>query len=1114
VIVNSGCGQMSANDGKTGTTAYLNSMTYNAAPANSFHQGYVGFLANHPGLKVADGKNIGTWAGLAVKGSGDFVVDIGAGGSYNNQKGVAWSSNADKITLIKKGAGSFNPVYENNSEYRPIRTILMGGTFALNNASVAAGHELVFGSNESNIRFKMQRMYKSGSYDTHRELILDSGALVESNEVNNTEHGISAGDDTWGYYVRIKGTPKLAEQRFTGSLYNSAGIAFCPGAKQTGGADYLFTIAKAANPYNEGRLAVTNGTLRLSEGATFKGLQKLNVGPTGTFKIESGSGEKALAFELDVASGGKLDLAEGVTLSATSAKVGGVTLTNGTYTASDCSAITGAGTLNVTLYPSLDEIVLDVASDTDITTALAAYNTAHGESVSIATLNGGVDKTRPLVKRGAGLLKMDKPMSSYISFVFVEEGAMRTEVRYSLGKEDNANAPVYVRAGATLTTLTSNNVMNANRTFRIAGNGNPTYKAALHCYGNSVPSGDAKYNNEGCLGAYVILEDDATVHCESWMFVGNNTLTLNGHTLNFAMGAGKDADRPGHLPKKLVGPGEIIVTGGQMRFPCTVNFVGSGKITLGRYGGIRFTTQPALFSGSYKDWTLQADGPDIDLYADYNINSRDTANNNVLTMPTVANTKLNLWNQGDRNRNYLQVKAPVSGTGGFSTAGTRTSFLHLLESSAQTYTGGLYFNCGVIWAYSNGCIPAMEGAGDVVLSPSAEPLKTTNNETTGFTNTFNGVAFMCPNTYTLPGLVSQGAHPARVQNGTGAWKTVTQNGEGGLEYYSSLGAEKLDVKKGNVKLGRGMMAGLWEGTNIYASAAAATAAYGTSVCFTNLAVRGPTSAIREPGHNYTSWQAKELITYTGYIWNRGSETVTWSLASALTGSVTVKVDGNVVISGANQILHGNVTLTPGAHAFEYRACCGDTAAAPITTGWKIKHGFAIDRQGRNTANAGDYEMGVDTGDGALFTRTADPTADLPKFDLITLAAGTKLDLNGNAFTADLIGGGGAVTNTATDASADARLVIRGVAVDASKDETLAVNVPTTLGQDFSVTVTNAATRLRKAHTALVLKEPLATVPANIPVTVVPDDGSFWCAAFSADLRTLTVRKAGFAILLK
>lgn len=1053
VIVNAGCGQMSAfPDGATMNP--LNSMTFNVAPSSSIHQGYIGFLANGVGLKVMDNVNVSTWAGLAVKGTGDFVVDIGAGGSYNNQKCVELYSGSSNITLIKKGSGTFHPVYEGSTTYKPVRTILMGGTFQANGASPASGHEFVFGSNDGGLRLKLATNSQTGSV---LDFKLPNGALVESNEVDNTTHGITATDSTSGFYVRLTGTPKLAEQRFTGSLYASAGIAFCPDAKQAGGADYVFTIAKAVNPVDQGRLVVTNGTLRLTEGASFLRLQKLNVGPTGTFKIESGSGAAAFASELDVAAGGKLNLAAGVTLTAYETKIGGEKMAVGTYTTSNCSAIDGEGTLVVTPYSTINPIILDVADETFIEGALTAYNTANNESVSIATLNGGVDKDRPLVKRGAGLLKMDKPMSNYGASVFVEGGALRTEVRYSIGKESNDLAPVYVRAGATFTSLTTNTVMNANRIFHIAGNGNGTYGAALHCYGNGVPN---NYGNTGCLGKTVILDADATGHVESWMFLGSSRLELNGHTLTFLLQGSENTDRPGHLPSTIVGPGEIVVKGGQWRFGGTTTFQGTGKVTFNGEGGMRFTGLENHFAGTYKNWLFQFDGPTRNIfYGDYNIDPRD-ANHNNLNIPVVVNAPIALWNQGDRNRNYLLVKTPISGTGRFATGtSSYTSFLHLLDPN-QTYTGGITFNRGVIWVYPDGAIPAGEGTGAVTLTPTQTPLKTTNSG--GFTNTFNGVAFMCPVTYHLPDLVMQGSKSARVQNGQGTWKTVTQNGTGDLEYFSSLGADTLDVKKGTVKFGRGMMAGLWEGTNIYASAAAATAAYGTSVCFTNLAVRGPTSAICEPGHNYTSWKTNEVITYTGYIWNRGSDTVTWSLASALTGSVTVKVDGQEVLSGTNQILHGNVTLVPGPHAFVYRACCANTtaAAAPITTGWAGRLGFAIDFQGRNTANAADYVMGVDTGDGALFTRTVE--GGMPQFGEMKFAKGTTLDLNGNAYTASVVRGFPSVTNTAADASAAASLtitnqfVVLGEDIDVSAPGRLTTVLPLSFGSTGSVLATNLA----------------------------------------------------------
>ena len=1114
VIVNSGCGQMSAWPDGSMMNA-LNSITFNAAPS-PMHQGYVGLLANGDGIKVMPNVAYSTYAGIRVKGSGDLLLDIGSGGLYSNQKGVARYNSNDQVTLIKKGAGTFRPVVENNSAYCPVRTILMGGTFELYNAAVPAGHELVFGSDDGNIRLKMLRVYKAGSYETYREFSLNNGALIESNEVNNTTHGFTSDDNAHGFYVRITGTPKLAEQRFTGSLYNTAGIAFCPGAKQAGGADYLFTIAKVANPDRQqghGRLAVTNGTLRLAEGATFRKLQKLNVGPTGTFKIESGSGADAFTLELDVAAGGTLDLASGVTLNSQKTKIGGETLAAGTYTAANCTAITGGGTLVVTAYSSLNPIVLDVPQDMYIESALAAYNAANDENVSIETLNGGVDKERPLVKLGAGELGMDKPMSSYIGSVYVEEGSLYTYVRYSIGQEGNDNAPVYVRSGATFKTAsTSNDVMNANRIFHIAGNGMANV-GALNC--GSTFSGN--YGNAGCFGKKVILDDDATANVGNWMYMGSSRLELNGHTLTFKLQASENTDRPAHLPPTIAGPGEIFVKGGQWRNPGTITFEGSGKVTFDGDGGFRMTGGATPFAGTYNNWTFEFNGPARNIfYCDYNISPRDSKGNSLFKS-IVVNSTLALWNQGDRNRNYLQVKAPISGMGGISTGDARTSFLHLLNPS-QTYTGGITFNQGVIWAYPDGAIPAGEGAGDVTLKPSTVPLKTTNNEPTGFTNTFNGVAFMCPVTYHLPSVQSTGAYPARIQNGQGSWKTVTQNGTGGLEYFSSLNADKLDVKKGAVKLGRGMMAGLWEGTNLYASAAAATTAYEGEVCFTNLAVRGPTSAIKEPGFNYTTWQPKELITYTGYIWNRGSETVTWSIASALTGSVTVKVDGQVVISGANQILHGNVTLTPGPHAFEYRACSGDAAAAPITSNWTHKHGFAIDKQGRNTANAADYVMGVDTGDGALFTRTTE--AALPQFGEMAFATNTTFDVNGNAFVADkvTVTTGGSVASTANDAFSEPSFTVNGrFEVDGSGAVGPLVSaVPLTFGPDCVFSATNLASLAHGTYTiAKTTGDAAFTLQGALAKSRISKDSKDWQIYLSADGKSLElVYSAGTMLIVR
>ena len=71
----------------------------------------------------------------------------------------------------------------------------------------------------------------------------------------------------------------------------------------------------------QGELAATHGTIRLIRNATFTNLAKLTVGSMGVFQVDAGGGSNFHAAELEIAEGGVLRLAAGVTLSVDRVKV-------------------------------------------------------------------------------------------------------------------------------------------------------------------------------------------------------------------------------------------------------------------------------------------------------------------------------------------------------------------------------------------------------------------------------------------------------------------------------------------------------------------------------------------------------------------------------------------------------------------------------------------------------------------------------------------------------------------------------------------------------------------------------------------------------------------------
>ena len=159
----------------------------------------------------------------------------------------------------------------------------------------------------------------------------------------------------------------------------------------------------------------------------------------------------------------------------------------------------------------------------------------------------------------------------------------------------------------------------------------------------------------------------------------------------------------------------------------------------------------------------------------------------------------------------------------------------------------------------------------------------------------------------------------------------------------------------------------------------------------------------------------------------------------------------------------DVTLTPGPHAFEWRAWNGDddSTGPHKPTNWANEFGFVYDPQGRgDVSTPNNFVLATDDGDGALFTRYTNATERLPAFGTLAFDTGTTLDLNGNAYAANEIMGWPVVTNTCTDATSAAALTITnsftidGAGLAAGRQ--LVSSVPVTFAPGATVSLTNSA----------------------------------------------------------
>jgi autotransporter-associated beta strand protein len=236
--------------------------------------------------------------------------------------------------------------------------------------------------------------------------------------------------------------------------------------------------------------------------------------------------------------------------------------------------------------------------------------------------------------------------------------------------------------------------------------------------------------------------------------------------------------------------------------------------------------------------------------------------------------------------------------------------------------------------------------------------------------------------------------------------TTTLNG------YVEAPSSAVEIEAGTLALRSDFMPGLLFGevsgyTNWVDMPATTTVDLKTSVA----------NVYGSPGHGSTF-----TLVYSGTIWNRTDQDVTWSFMMDYddAGRLVIDQTNVVILANASCVKKtGTVTLSPGPHDIELRFSENSGGDGP----WSGVLPWAIGiKEGAATANWQDYTMLADPGDGSLLTIPISADFSNASFNL---ASGATLDLGGSECAVGGLSGSGTVTNGSFAADSVYRVKIDG-----------------------------------------------------------------------------------------
>ena len=614
-----------------------------------------------------------------------------------------------------------------------------------------------------------------------------------------------------------------------------------------------------------------------------------------------------------------------------------------------------------------------------------------------------------LVKTGDGTLVVGSVLSSFTGVIRIEAGVYEVTESGALGTTAGAT---YVSSGASLRLngATSGCIALGNEEVHIVGAGNEESPGAIRNIGKQQSSAFKK----------IFLEGDATMSMASGAArydLRDGTLSMGGYTLTWA---GENENLSFSLTRaNLTGGGNIIVEKGILQIEgsnSTYTWEGDANNVLTVKSGAFL--QRSDNSRSSIPWTLKLEkGSRVRaITAGKDDDSRDD-----WAGPIIINGKRN---ENSVTGSYtsdsiLRFSGPVSGVGNFYWTGGWVSLYNPTNSFTGTWLcnrdvnpiGGLVLNnTGAVTTVAQ----AIDMRGGAVLKLNGD------------------------NPYDLPPLKFSGARDLSVTGGCGKAASLTKTGTSTLSFGGRVAVTGVtEIAAGTVKVAGRVPyghAGLWHGSHLCSGEGNDTS--GTVWWGRTLYKDSTTNSIFYAYQDSSSGSRINhgnssgcCVTFSGYIWNRSDEAVTWTISAYMTTGAFVYLNNTKTTGSSTECViqqfgssgrrFANMTLNPGANLFEVRLYRGDTwypHSGDAAGGWLSKTGlmYAI---GADKTDPAEFMKFEDPGDGSLFTYDLAPRSELnpldyrASFDNLKLSGG-RLDLNDRdiASVSETLTGHGEVTN--------------------------------------------------------------------------------------------------------